>query len=175
LFHYISDNQISKNHKNTNPSLRINIYHIYPTVWFQALVCSDLCCAFLIVCYASVHSKIHNYSLEYPIDIRSVAATFWNQMQISKLVLMLYFLCCCVECLGGDCICFVCFFISWTVDSNVDELEGEDDFEEFEEDQGQANKGKPSKLVASLILVLLIACFINIYEIAWCYIAITSR
>jgi hypothetical protein len=84
-------------------------------------------------------------------------------MQISKLVLMLYFLCCCGECLGGDCICFVCFFISWTVDSNVDELEGEDDFEEFEEDQGQANKGKPSILDTYLILFTYFACFIKVY------------
>jgi hypothetical protein len=34
------------------------------------------------------------------------------------------------------------------------------------EDQGQAEKGKPSKLDSYLILVLLIACFINVYEIA---------
>jgi hypothetical protein len=44
-----------------------------------------------------------------------------------------------------------------------------------EEDQGQANQGKPSKLVAYLILVLLIACFINVYENACFYIAIISR
>jgi hypothetical protein len=48
-------------------------------------------------------------------------------------------------------------------------------FEYQEEDQGQADQGKPSKLVAYLILVLLIACFINVYENAWFYIAITSR
>jgi hypothetical protein len=35
-------------------------------------------------------------------------------------------------------------------------------------------QGKPSKLVAYLILVLLIACFINVYENACLYIAITS-
>jgi hypothetical protein len=34
------------------------------------------------------------------------------------------------------------------------------------EDQGQAEKGKPSKLDSYLILVLLIACFINVYKIA---------
>jgi hypothetical protein len=39
-------------------------------------------------------------------------------------------------------------------------------FEYQEEDQGQANQGKPSKLDSYLILVLLIACFINVYEIA---------
>jgi hypothetical protein len=43
------------------------------------------------------------------------------------------------------------------------------------EDLGQAEKGKPSKLVAYLILVLLIACFINVYENAYFYIAITSK
>jgi hypothetical protein len=34
------------------------------------------------------------------------------------------------------------------------------------EDQGQAEKGKPSKLDSYPILVLLIAYFINVYEIA---------
>jgi hypothetical protein len=65
----------------------------------------------------------------------------------------LFFLfCCCGECLGGDCICFVCFFISRTVDSNVARHEGrEDDLEECDEVQGQiANQGKPPLLVAYL-------------------------
>jgi hypothetical protein len=48
-------------------------------------------------------------------------------------------------------------------------------FEYQEEDQGQANQGKPSKLVVYLILVLIIAWFITIYENAWFYIAIVSR
>jgi hypothetical protein len=48
-------------------------------------------------------------------------------------------------------------------------------FEYQEEDQGQADQGKPSKLVAYLILVLLIACFINVYKNAYFYIAITSK
>jgi hypothetical protein len=39
-------------------------------------------------------------------------------------------------------------------------------FEYQEEDQGQADQGKPSILVAYLILVLLTACFINVYELA---------
>jgi hypothetical protein len=47
-------------------------------------------------------------------------------------------------------------------------------FDYQEEDQGQADQGKPSKLVAYLILVLLIACFINVYENTCLYIAITS-
>jgi hypothetical protein len=40
-------------------------------------------------------------------------------------------------------------------------------FEYQEEDQGQAKQGKPSELLAYLILVLLIACFINVYENAY--------
>jgi hypothetical protein len=50
-----------------------------------------------------------------------------------------------------------------------------DVFEYQEEYQGQADQGKPSKLVAYLILVLLTARFINVYENACFYIAITSR
>jgi hypothetical protein len=38
-----------------------------------------------------------------------------------------------------------------------------------------AIQGKPSKLVAYLILVLLIACFINVYKNAGFYIATTSK
>jgi hypothetical protein len=37
------------------------------------------------------------------------------------------------------------------------------------EDQGQAHQGKPSELVAYLILVLLITRFINVYENAFFY------
>jgi hypothetical protein len=37
-------------------------------------------------------------------------------------------------------------------------------FEYQEEDQRQANQGKPSKLDSYLILLLLIAYFINVYE-----------
>jgi hypothetical protein len=48
-------------------------------------------------------------------------------------------------------------------------FEGGENLEYQEEDQGQADQGKPSKLVAYLILVLVIACFINIYENA-CFI-----
>jgi hypothetical protein len=48
-------------------------------------------------------------------------------------------------------------------------------FEYQEEDQGQTDQGKPSKLVAYLILVLLTTRFINVYENACFYIAITSR
>jgi hypothetical protein len=62
------------------------------------------------------------------------------------------------------------------IDSNENECTEEGGvFEYQEEDQGQADQGKPSKLVAYLILVLLIACFINVYINAYFYIAITSK
>jgi hypothetical protein len=48
-------------------------------------------------------------------------------------------------------------FISTTIDPTVEVFEEEGNFEEFEEDQGQAIQGKPSKLVAYMIPVLLIA------------------
>jgi hypothetical protein len=53
------------------------------------------------------------------------------------------------------------------VDSNDNGFSEEGEaFEYQEEDQGKANQGKPSKLDSYLIQVLLIACFINVYEIA---------
>jgi hypothetical protein len=62
----------------------------------------------------------------------------------------------CHESLVGDCICFVCFFISRTLDSNVDGFE-QGDFEECEEVQGQiAKQGKPPLLVAYLDPIFLI-------------------
>jgi hypothetical protein len=64
----------------------------------------------------------------------------------------------------GDCV-FVLLFIA-TLDTDDREGEEEEHFGDYQEEvQGQiANQGKPSKLVAYLILVLLIACFINVYE-----------
>jgi hypothetical protein len=59
-----------------------------------------------------------------------------------------------------------------TLDSNDIGYSKGEIFEYQEEDQGQAEKGKPSKLVAYLILVLLIACFIIVYEHALFYVAI---
>jgi hypothetical protein len=41
-----------------------------------------------------------------------------------------------------------------------------------EEDQGQANQGKPSILDAYLILYTYFACFLRDYQNACCYIAI---
>jgi hypothetical protein len=66
-----------------------------------------------------------------------------------------------------------CYYLS-AVDSNNNECTKEGEVFEYqeEEDQGQANQGKPSNLVAYLILVLLIACLINVYENAcfeYCY------
>jgi hypothetical protein len=58
------------------------------------------------------------------------------------------------------------------IDSNENECTEEGEvFEYQEEDQEQANQGKPSKLVAYLILVLFIAYSINVYENAcfYCY------
>jgi hypothetical protein len=51
----------------------------------------------------------------------------------------------------------VCACTFATLDSNVNGFEEEGYFDDFEEVQGQANQGKPSKLVAYLILILLIA------------------
>jgi hypothetical protein len=63
-----------------------------------------------------------------------------------------------------------------TIDSNENECTEEGEvFEYQDENQGQADKGKPSKLVAYLILDLLNASFINVYKNAWFYIAIVSR
>jgi hypothetical protein len=47
----------------------------------------------------------------------------------------------------------VFIFIFAAIDTNVDGVGKEGNIEDFKEDQGQANQGKPSKLVASLIPV----------------------
>jgi hypothetical protein len=49
-------------------------------------------------------------------------------------------------------IMLVCMFIFIlaAIDTDVDEVGKEGNIEDFEEDQGRANRGKPSKLVASL-------------------------
>jgi hypothetical protein len=54
----------------------------------------------------------------------------------------------------------VCFLFT-TLDPTVDEFGKEEIFEEFEEDQGQANQGKPSKFVAYLYPSFTYACFFN--------------
>jgi hypothetical protein len=70
----------------------------------------------------------------------------------------------------------ICCHCLSTLDSNnTESTEKREAFGYQGEDQGQAEQGKPSKLVAYLILVLLIACFINVYENAYFYIAITSK
>jgi hypothetical protein len=60
---------------------------------------------------------------------------------------------------------YMCYCLS-ALDSNDPECTEEGEIFEYQEegDQGQAEKGKPSKLDSYLILVLLIACFINVYE-----------
>jgi hypothetical protein len=45
---------------------------------------------------------------------------------------------------------FVCCFLFAMLEPTIDELGEEEDFEDFEEDQGQATQGKPSILVAYL-------------------------
>jgi hypothetical protein len=60
------------------------------------------------------------------------------------------------------------------LDSNDTECTEEGEVFEYqeEEDQGQANQGKPSKLVASLILVLLmhdLLLFIKMHGFIYCY------
>jgi hypothetical protein len=44
----------------------------------------------------------------------------------------------------------VFIFIFTVIDTNVDGVGKDGNIEDFEEDHGQANQGKPSKLVASL-------------------------
>jgi Ca2+/H+ antiporter len=81
-----------------------------------------------------------------------------------------------VKCVNYLCLCAYCVNLLLALDSNNVEFSEEGEvFEYQEEDQGQADQGKPSKLVAYLILVLLTACFINVYKNAYFYIAITSR
>jgi hypothetical protein len=73
---------------------------------------------------------------------------------------------------------FACLYLLYlpALDLNDTEYTEEGEvFEYQEEDQGQAEKGKPSKLVAYLILVLLNASFINVYKNECFYIAIVSR
>jgi hypothetical protein len=75
-----------------------------------------------------------------------------------------------------ELIVLVCLLLQFrsALDSNDTRYSKEGEIFEYqeEEDQGQAKKGKPYKLVAYLILVLLIACFIIVYENALFYVAI---
>jgi hypothetical protein len=78
-------------------------------------------------------------------DLVDLKPTKWT---LCLVYFFCFIVCCYGELLGGDCICFVCFFISRTVDSNVGGHKGEDDFEECEEVQGQiAKQGKQPLLV----------------------------
>jgi hypothetical protein len=54
-------------------------------------------------------------------------------------------------------VCLLLFFT--TIESNIDKFDEEGNFEDFEEDQGQANQGKPSKLFAYLYPSFTYACF----------------
>jgi hypothetical protein len=64
---------------------------------------------------------------------------------------------------------YSCYYLPVLDSNNTECIEEGEVFDYQEEYQGQADQGKPSKLLANLILVLLIACFINIYENA-CFI-----
>jgi hypothetical protein len=69
----------------------------------------------------------------------------------------------------------VCARTSTTLDSNVDGFEEEGYFDNFEEVQGQANQGKPSNLVAYVILVLLKLHVLSMFmKMQVLYVAITS-
>jgi hypothetical protein len=80
-------------------------------------------------------------------------------------------ICCCGGVYGLFVLAYLCRYYLSALDSN--------DTESIEEGkvfgyQGE-DQGKPSKLDSYLILFLLIACFINVYETAGFYIVITSR
>jgi hypothetical protein len=69
----------------------------------------------------------------------------------------------------------VCYY-SPTLESNEECTEEGEVYEyQEEEDQGQATQGKPSKLVAYLIPIFLIAWFITVYENASFSIAIAPK
>jgi hypothetical protein len=76
------------------------------------------------------------------------------------------------------CVIYVCLhayilLLLPAIDSNENECTEEGEVFEYQgEDQGQADQGKPSKLVAYLISDLLIACFITVYENALFYIVV---
>jgi hypothetical protein len=78
------------------------------------------------------------------------------------------------------CVIYLCLYAYFfkllsALDSNGSGYSEEGEIFEYQDkDQGQAGKGKPSKLVSYLILVLLISCFINVYKNACLYIPITS-
>jgi hypothetical protein len=77
----------------------------------------------------------------------------------------------CYACCGEMCDLFVLVCLFWyllpTLDSNDTGFSEEGEVVGYQDkDQGQAEQGKPSKLDSYLILVLLPACFIVVYELA---------
>jgi hypothetical protein len=68
--------------------------------------------------------------------------------------------CCCGVCSVNACMLICCHCLSALDSNDTKSTEEGKIFEYQEEDQGQAKKGKPSKILAYLILILLIACFI---------------
>jgi hypothetical protein len=73
-----------------------------------------------------------------------------------------------------SCVCLFayCLLFLPVIESNDTECTEEGELYEYqeEEDQGQANQGKPSILVAYLNLFTYFACFSKVYESACFYI-----
>jgi hypothetical protein len=78
-----------------------------------------------------------------------------------------------VKCVNYLCLCAYCVNLLSALDSNDAGFSGVGEvFEYQEEDQGQANQGNPSKLVASLILVVLMCdllLFTKMHGFIYCY------
>jgi hypothetical protein len=78
-----------------------------------------------------------------------------------------------VKCVNYLCLCAYCVNLLSALDSNEAGFSGVGEvFEYQEEDQGQADQGKPSKLVASLILVVLmrdLLLFTKMHGFIYCY------
>jgi hypothetical protein len=68
-------------------------------------------------------------------------------------------------CLVYACLLIICYFFLSAIESNDTEYTKEGEVYEYqeEEDQGQANQGKPSILDTYLILFTYFACFIKVY------------
>jgi hypothetical protein len=73
-----------------------------------------------------------------------------------------------------SCVCLFAYglLLLPAIESNDTECTEEGEVYEYqeEEDQGQANQGKPSILDAYLILITHFACFLKVYENACFYI-----
>jgi hypothetical protein len=71
-----------------------------------------------------------------------------------------------------DFLLIVCYYLPALDSNDTESTEEGEVFDYQREDQGQANQGKPSKLVASLILVLLmhdLLLFTKMHGFIYCY------